>query len=445
MSKKQEAQHEARNYAHEIGTEYVTLRVAKAVFRIAAYTQEPVLLIGESAIGKTDVIQQEADANGYRFVMYNLAHCDASDLTGPMFPDRDGVTFKFLRDGRIPVEGHEGSDEKVLLVLDEINRADMSTLNAAFPIWAERRVGPHKLGKNVIVVAAMNPPDGDYAVTGQFSSDPAMRRRVCQVPVQFSSSELLGHARDPGKTNALALPELDLDHEFLAELKSSPWHPAVVEFLGGKPDAMFDTQARAAGKIYSNPAVWERVSRTMKVVEHYNLDRNDVTVSAALRTKIAGNVGITLANEFLHYYEKEMELLQPRDILYDYKPKSATYKKVAKIIKNGDNARLAGLVEGVVHYLFDDASDIKPEDVVAQVGRLCYDIPPQHVVTFKQHCADVTTGSKDKIDKVVAFMKLLKDDKYYSKYKVRDIEEAAKLQKEIEESKAETKAAAGDK
>lgn len=376
---------EVKSYAETIGVEPVSLPVAGLICQLCWMDKQVPLLIGESAIGKTAILKQMARYNDYRFELYALAHMESTDLTGPMYASRSKPdTYTFLRDGRIPFDGFEDRNEKVLVATDEANRAEMTTLNAAFPLWTERRIGPHKLGPNVVVAAAMNPPDGDYAVTSQFSQDPAMRRRVCQIYVTFNIGSFLEYARNP--SGAKKIPEgfqsLDFgDPEvWEEERRNRPFHGAVLDFIGAKPDLAMDRKSRDAGKVYACPATWEAVSDTLYTVERLGLDVDDPTVRQVVRAKIGGNVGAAIADEVLAFYQKVTEALIPREVLLDFRKGTPIYKKVTDAIRRGDNGTIASLLEGIaieLHSPDDDAMPFTLEEVIPQLGLLYLELPPQ--------------------------------------------------------------------
>lgn len=384
---------EARSYAEEIGVEPVSLPVAGLICQLCWMDKQVPLLIGESAIGKTAILKQMAAFNDYRFELYALAHMESTDLTGPMYPSKTKEeSFTFLRDGRLPFKGFEDQDDLVIVGTDEANRADMTTLNAAFPLWTERRIGPHELGPNVVVAAAMNPPDGDYAVTSQFSHDPAMRRRVCQIYVNFNVAAFLAYAQNPARAKTMppgfTKLKFPTEEEWVAERRDRPFHDAVVQYVQANPDLAMDRKARQAGKVYACPATWEAVSDTLYTVERLELDLDDPVTFQVVKAKIGGNVGSICARQVLEVYQKVTEMLVPREVLLDFREGTSIYRRVMRAISRGDNATLANLSEGIaleLHGPEDDELPFDLKDVIPQLGLLYSVLPPQQARALDSH------------------------------------------------------------
>lgn len=373
-------QEEKQSYAEQIGLEQVPLSVAALVCQLCWADRHVPMLISESGIGKTAVIKQLGRIHDMETIIYTLAHCEPSDLKGPVWPAEDG-TFKTLPDGRIPFKDVGDPEKRAILFFDEPNRAEMTTLNAVFPAWAERRLGGHELGENVVVAAAMNPPDGEYAVTSQFSSDPAMRRRTCQIVVHFSIGEFLRHAEKPGEAvNKYALNRLEFDPAHFEEVKKRPFHPAVTQFVRSNPDLALDRESRAAGKVYACPATWEPVSDTFYTIERLNLDMGDAVVSRAVFTKIAGHVNAHVAREVLDVFNEVSASISPEDVIENYQPGTLVYRKIQNLVAKSDSAQLAKIVKAVALTYFNSEKEYynQIEEIEPNFAELFATIPYTH-------------------------------------------------------------------
>ena len=348
-------------YAESVGIPTTSMTVSQLILQLCWMDRHVPLLVSESGIGKTAVVRQMADAFDAQFVLYSLAHCEPPDVCGPQFPAKDD-TFINLRDRRIPFQGYPGENDRALLFFDEPNRAEMTTLNAVFPAWAERRLGVHEFGHNVRVVSAMNPPDGEYAVTGQFTSDPAMRRRVCLICVEHSPTETLRYAKNPTEAVRL-LPWVDWTDEEVAARKARPWHPAVIEFLTGSPDEVLDVKGRDAGKVYGCPATWEAVSDTFYTADRLTEEKvyvaSDAALTRALQVKLAGHVGQRNSMEVWDIYVKSAEVIDPVEFMNEYHNSKDLQKKVERLVARGEVGQLLSLNNKIAG-LWQDAG-IKPE------------------------------------------------------------------------------------
>lgn len=151
----------------------------------AAREGKNVLLTGPTGEGKSLSVADWARRRGVALFEVNFAFgVDSSHVVGGWIPDgaggfrwRDGVAVKALRHGR-----------PCVLFLDEINRVHHSVLAHLHPLLDDDRRLVLDQGDGsvvrpsapVLIVAAMNPPDADYA--GASALDAALRRRfACQV------------------------------------------------------------------------------------------------------------------------------------------------------------------------------------------------------------------------------------------------------------------------
>jgi MoxR-like ATPase len=418
MSKKDQVAN--RNYADEIGLESVPMSVARLVALLCWYDRHVPMFISVSGIGKTAVMKTLSRANDMDCVIFSLAHCEPSDITGPMWPAGDD-SYTHLRNKRIPIDDEE---TPVILFFDEPNRADMPTLNAVFPAWSERRLGGHALGRNVVVAAAMNPPGGDYAVTSQFSSDPAMRRRTCQICVHFSREEFMRWAENPTKVNEIleAFPKIRFEDDYEESRRDRPLHMSIIEFLQGSPDLALDEKSRESGKVYACPATWEQVSDTLYTVDRLKLDTGSALIQRVLITKFAGHLGYKVASDVFDYYVKSSTVIDPRDALINYKDGTQVWKKVQRLIRGGDHGQLMGLVNLLANVWATDES-LKLEDMVDPMAQLMYDFPPQVSGTFLATLAEADHKHNGGMsDRAVDMGQLLTDHPTFKKFRERRAE-----------------------
>ena len=129
-----------------------------------------VLLQGKHGVGKTMVLTEACDSLGLNMKYYSASSLDPyTDLVGvPKFVTLDDGTevLKSVRPQEI--------NEAEVVFFDEVNRADPKVLNAIFELVQFRSINGEKLPNLKCVVAAQNPPDGDYNVE---PLDPALADR----------------------------------------------------------------------------------------------------------------------------------------------------------------------------------------------------------------------------------------------------------------------------
>ena len=380
-----------------LGVKPITLREAADVAYLSACCRHTILLISETGTGKTAMIRQLCRAHDFTPVVFTLAHCEPSDICGPQMPCSDGKTFVNLTDGRIPFAGHEGGDRRVAIVFEEMNRCSTETMQAVMAALVEPELGPYKLGDNVIILAAMNPPNGDYAVSSSVTTDPAMRRRTCQVVVDFSFTDFVQWASDPAAAEESRFPRIEL--EPIDTHLTRPFHPSVLEYLHTVPDQALDLAARNAGKLFGCPATWHAVSDTLYMVQRYGLNERDPRVTRALQAKIAGHVGWTAAMGLLDYHWNNANALNPRELLLEFAdPESNIRRRVMRLLEEGNAAALAGALRNTAKVWWNGirAGTFTNEDVVKSVAAIFNVAPIDIGNAFMSHFVAVDRGHEDR-------------------------------------------------
>ena len=138
-----------------------------------------VILLGESGVGKTTLINQLAS----KFLSTHVAYFNAPTmdpfihLVGvPEVSQNEETKEKVL--AFVRKSGIEGAE---LLVLDEINRVPPETQNALFELVATRMINGEKFGKLKMVWGAMNPPRSDIEGRSVEDIEDAFRGRFHKV------------------------------------------------------------------------------------------------------------------------------------------------------------------------------------------------------------------------------------------------------------------------
>lgn len=116
-----------------------------------------VLLIGPSGVGKTLITREAVESLDLKLKVLNAPTLDPyAHLIGIPVPDPNSKDIDFRR----PVDIREAE----VLFIDEANRASDPTLNALMEITQFRSINGERLPNLKCIIAAMNPPDGDYKV-----------------------------------------------------------------------------------------------------------------------------------------------------------------------------------------------------------------------------------------------------------------------------------------
>lgn len=278
-----------------------------------------ICLVGETGIGKTPIVHQWAQKrNGFMRVL-NFGHMSQEDISMIMF-NEDGSEYDF-RPPTYLVELNKQAEERgcAVLFLDEWNRGDKGNVNALFTLTDERRIHNFHLHKNVLVVAAMNPSDGSYLVN-EAEKDHAIRKRLCMVYTKHDLGAWLDYTR------------------------KSAWHPLVPDFISAANSFLYDTGARDAGKAFPCPSNWEKVSRILLAAE----TNKTPLASNPVRILIEGQIGTVAASKFMEFVADRATIIEPAEILTNYKTNSEVRKRVASLLNCtiGKDGKLVARSEG---------------------------------------------------------------------------------------------------
>jgi hypothetical protein len=163
------------------------LNQLKKAFELCRASKVTPAIVGTSGVGKTSMCKQVASEmgfDGYRILRPSLV-ADVGDLIG--LPDfevivgENGKSEKrtsFAAPDWLPKTG-----EKVLIIIDEINRTQKDIVMAMFDlIEAEKpKIGNYVLPEGSMVVATLNPPTDNYTVLD--FKDSAFTSRLCFIKV----------------------------------------------------------------------------------------------------------------------------------------------------------------------------------------------------------------------------------------------------------------------
>lgn len=194
-----------------------------------------ILLQGKHGVGKTALLNQACEGLGLNLKYYSASSLDPyTDLVGiPKFVINDDgqEVIKSIRPQEI-------NDAEVVF-FDELNRADPKVLNAVFELIQFRSINGERLPNLKCVVAAQNPPDGEYTVE---SLDPALADRF-QICIDIKPEVSINYLKTVLKDDtAEALVKWNKDHGKKADYVS----PRRIEMIGNVWEATGDKASLAA-------------------------------------------------------------------------------------------------------------------------------------------------------------------------------------------------------
>lgn len=168
-----------------------------------------------------------------------------------------------------------------LLLLDEFNRAPQDILNASLQLVLDHRLHSHVLprirGQETLIIAAINPPNGDYTVQ---EFDPALLDRFveCSVDPDFNSW-----------VKGVGLENLN---------------SAVVEFLRENQSKLhFTPEDNSKG---ASPRSWTNLSDYITHIEKTKTELSTLYVK--------GTIGSALAAQFISFYDTQDTSYSFKDI-----------------------------------------------------------------------------------------------------------------------------------
>ena len=145
---------------------------------LAMMSGTTVNLVGATGIGKTDMASQIAKRFGREFYAFNSAINSAEDMIGIPHINKETNETHWTRPYWFPKHGN------YLILIDEINRADKTTLNALLPFLLSGTLHEHTLPKGVWIMCASNPDSDDYDLVNSFD-DLAVYSRMCVLNVNI--------------------------------------------------------------------------------------------------------------------------------------------------------------------------------------------------------------------------------------------------------------------
>lgn len=265
---------------------------------IAYQANQPVLLVGGTGLGKSEILQQAADEFELGFIKRDLSLMEPADLVG--MPTIESGRTHFAPPDFLPTSG------RGLLVLEELNRAQPYMLAPTLELLTARKLNDYVLPPGWLPVAAINPPRDGYTGTRQL--DAALEARFMRIEVKPDKKQWLTWA---GRHDV---------------------HPRVIGFVQWMPDVFEATE--------SNPRAWTAVSSVLKELESAKAGK-EMQMNC-----ISGLVGDTMATAFLAFLAQGgMQLPETAVLLDSYPDYRALIKKISA--KN-DTALLVKVVKSVM-------------------------------------------------------------------------------------------------
>lgn len=150
------------------------------------------LFSGPPGVGKSQIVQQWAEKNNYPLIDIRPAYFEAPDMIGyPTVEVRNGRQITIHNTPEIwpdPKELPFG-----VLLLEEVNRAQPSTMNALMQLLTDRKVHNYKLPEGWIIAACINPDNGANDVNHM---DSALKDRFEIFNIEYDKKTFTSYMND---------------------------------------------------------------------------------------------------------------------------------------------------------------------------------------------------------------------------------------------------------
>ena len=262
-------------------------------YTIPAIRQRPVLLMGPPGVGKTQIMEQISRECQIGLVAYTITHHTRQSAVGLPFIERKmyggkeyAVTEYTMSEivASIYDKIEQTGLKEGILFIDEINCVSETLAPTMLQFLQGKTFGNHKIPQGWIIVAAGNPPEYNRSVR---EFDVVTLDRIKKIDVE---------------------PDFGVWKEYAYRQNI---HPAVISYLGIKPQYFCQIETTVDGKRFATPRGWEDLSQFIQVYEKLGkrADR-DVVYQYIQHPKIAKD----FAN-YLELYYKYQSQYQVEEIL----------------------------------------------------------------------------------------------------------------------------------
>lgn len=293
------------------------------------------MFVAPPGVGKSQIVQQWAKLNNYRVIDKRAAMMESVDLLG--YPSVTVVDGKQRTVHNPPDFIPTTPGEKVVLFFDEINRANTSVLNCMMQLLTDRCIDKAVLSEETIIVACVNPENGDNDVT---SMDLALKDRFEIFEVEYDKKTFVEHIEDANWDSAVLL-----------YVSSGTWQYKLPEEISGND-----------GSKYISPRTLSKLNAARKVGIPSELE---LTTYESILGKFRGK-------EFFSFVHKEQPVVY-EDLI---KNKKDALKRLAKFSNPKDYK--SGHIAVTIKSLIDNSALLKNEDDL--LIAVCLALPADQVM-----------------------------------------------------------------
>ena len=327
-----------------------TLKDAKKAIIITLATGGTPALMGTRGIGKTSFAKQLADELGWYYLNIDANLLKEGEIGGLPVVDKDTngcVTTTYAMHDKIASLldwtksdglGSQDSDVRVLLFIDEINRADISVQQELMNLILNREINGIYLPPGVHIMCAMNPngrfsefSNNDDYVTSDMDSAIEDRLTWFLVASDFESWSEWGAQLDAnGDTN------IDMD---------------ILNFLASNQE-LLDVTKTGTGDVTPSPRSWERVSNKWRYIKKYYKGDEQLIL---LQQAACGDIGTTTTSTLSEFIRNNDRPIVTPDEVFENNLNYITSDVMKRIMEdeqgNKDMLRCNLTMSMVIQYL----------------------------------------------------------------------------------------------
>lgn len=237
-----------------------------------------IMLHGAPGVGKSAIVEQIAQQNGWGFKDIRLLLLNAVDLKGVPVANRETKITEWYTPEFLPREGKDAPEG--IMILDEITSASPSMQAAAYQLVYDKKIGDYTVPKGWRIIAAGNRMS-DRGVVNKMPSP--LANRMMHFDVEPGLDDWKGWALNNGI------------------------HPSILGFLNYYPQKLYEFP-KGIEEIgaFPSPRSWMMVNKYATIMEPDN---------PAFASIVHGAVGAGVSVEYTTFAKIKNKMPDPRAIL----------------------------------------------------------------------------------------------------------------------------------
>ncbi len=234
-------------------------------YRIPAMRQRPLLLMGPPGVGKTQIVEQAAQACGVALVAYTITHHTRQSAVGLPFirqKDIDGKTRSVTEYtmseiiASVYAKMEQTGLRQGILFIDEINCVSETLAPTMLQFLQYKTFGNQAVPEGWIIVAAGNPPEYNKSVR---EFDLVTLDRVRRIDVE---------------------PNLAVWQEYA---RAQRLHPAILAYLELRPQHFYKVEQDVDGVQFVTARGWEDLSAMLVTCDALGMPVDETAIGEYLR------------------------------------------------------------------------------------------------------------------------------------------------------------------